>query len=66
MTLKHLTAVALTVISAAGVAGCGSTSEADDRGASVIGVCRGHGGVVALEDEIVICRDQTAQEAPTD
>lgn len=58
MTLKEMTAVALTAISAVGLAACGN-SEPDNRGAAAVALCRGHGGVVAFEDEIVICRDQT-------
>jgi hypothetical protein len=59
LTPQRLGVVILAVLAAAGVAGCGE-SASDDRGATAVGLCRDHGGVVALEDEIVICRDQTA------
>jgi hypothetical protein len=29
----------------------------------VVEACRGHGGVVAFDDDLVLCRDQTLQEA---
>lgn len=58
MTLKEMTAVALTAISAVSLTACGD-SESTDRGAAAVALCREHGGVVAFEDEIVICRDQT-------
>jgi hypothetical protein len=53
-------AVLLATLAAVGVAGCGE-SDSDNRGVTAVGLCRDHGGVVALEDEIVICRDQTSQ-----
>jgi hypothetical protein len=59
LTPKYLTAVALTVLAAAGLAGCGDSPESEARGESAVGLCRGHGGAIALEDDIVICRDQT-------
>jgi hypothetical protein len=51
-------APAVALLCAAALAGCGQ-SDADTRGATAVGQCRAHGGVVALEDEIVVCRDQT-------
>lgn len=62
MILKEMTAVALAAISAAALAACGS-SEPDDRGAAAVAVCRDHGGVIAFDDEIVICRDQTSHSS---
>ena len=58
MKPKSWAAVLLATLAAAGVAACGE-SGSDNRGATAVGLCRDHGGVVALEDEIVICRDQT-------
>jgi hypothetical protein len=58
LTPQRLGVVILAALAAAGVAGCGE-SGSDNRGATAVGLCRDHGGVVALEDEIVICRDQT-------
>lgn len=61
MTLKQMTAIALTAIAAAGLTACGDP-EPQDRGAAAVALCRGHGGVIAFEDEIVICRDQTSHQ----
>ena len=36
-------------------------SRAEERGATAVELCRGHGGVAALDDDIVICRDQTIE-----
>jgi hypothetical protein len=54
-------AVALTTISAAGLVACGD-SEPEDRGAAAVALCRDHGGVIAFDDEVVICRDQTSPQ----
>lgn len=61
MTLKHIAAVALTVISGTGLVACGN-QEPDDRGADAIALCRGNGGVIAFDDEVVICRNQTSHQ----
>lgn len=57
-----MTAIALTAISAASLVACGD-SESTDRGAAAVALCRNHGGVIAFDDEIVICRDQTAHNS---
>jgi hypothetical protein len=62
LTAKALAAVALSVLSAVGLIACGGTAESDDRGTAAVGICRGHDGAIALEDEFVICRDQTAHD----
>jgi len=62
LTLKDMTAVVLTALSAVSLTACGS-SEPDDRGATAVALCRSHGGVIAFDDEIVICRDQTSHQA---
>jgi hypothetical protein len=59
LTLKHTIAVALTAISATGLVACGE-AEPQDRGAAAVALCRDHGGVIAFDDEVVICRDQTS------
>jgi hypothetical protein len=59
LTRKRLAAAALAVLVAAGLAGCGESAPADGRGESAVALCRDHGGATALEDNIVICRDQT-------
>ena len=59
--MRGRVALAMCLLCAAGPAGCGQSGD-NDRGARSVGLCRDHGGVVALEDEIVICRDQTYHE----
>lgn len=59
MTLKQMTAVALIAISATGLVACGE-GEPEDRGAAAVALCRDHRGVIAFDDEVVICRDQTS------
>jgi hypothetical protein len=63
--LKSLAAVVLALILVLGVAACGD-SDTLDRGHEAVALCNGHGGVVAFEDEIVICRDQTAHDGTSD
>jgi hypothetical protein len=62
MKKRHLIALVCAVLATS--AGCGSDqpSSGQDRGATAVKECRGHGGVAALEDDTVICRDQTANE----
>jgi hypothetical protein len=65
MIRRTLIAIAVALLAAGGVAGCGAAGdgpEASDRGAGAVESCRAHGGVVAFEDDVVICRDQTYQE----
>jgi hypothetical protein len=52
------------VLSLATFAGCASDvpSSREDRASSAVKECRGHGGVGAFEDDVVICSDQTANE----
>lgn len=59
MTLKQMTAIALATISGMGLTACGS-SEPEDRGLDAVALCRGHGGVIAFDDDIVICRNQSS------
>jgi hypothetical protein len=61
LTLKQTIAAALIAISATGVAACGE-GEPEDRGAAAVALCRDHGGVIAFDDEVVICRDQTSHQ----
>ena len=54
---------ALVLIAAA--AGCGAQASSDDRrdrASTAIEVCRGHDGVVAFDDDAVICRDGTVSD----
>jgi hypothetical protein len=51
------------VVVATGLAGCGEEpSTAEERGRRAVQMCSGHGGVVAFEDDLAICRDQTYHE----
>jgi hypothetical protein len=52
------------VLSLASCAGCASDepSSGEERASSAVAECRGHGGVGAFEDDVVICRDQTTNE----
>jgi hypothetical protein len=61
---SQLIATVSAVLSLATFAGCGSdqASSREDRASRAIRECRGHGGVAAFEDDVVICRDQTANE----
>lgn len=64
MNKRQLTAMVSAVLSLAVVAGCASDepSSREDRASSAVEECRGHGGVGAFEDDVVICRDQTTNE----
>jgi hypothetical protein len=57
-------AIVIVVLALAILTGCGSDEAAspEERVSSVVEECREHGGVSALEDYVVICRDQTASE----
>ena len=61
---RQLIALVSAVLSLATFAGCSSDEPAsrEDRASSAVEECRGHGGVGAFEDDVVICRDQTANE----
>lgn len=50
----------VTAMAIAGAIGCDEAdTEAEERGAKAVELCRGHGGVAALDDDIVVCRDQS-------
>jgi hypothetical protein len=62
---RQLIALVIAVLSIASLVGCGSddsSSSFEDRAMSVVEECREHGGVGAFDDDVVICRDQTANE----
>jgi hypothetical protein len=60
----QLIAMIATLLAIAPLAGCGEEASTDreERGLSAVEECSGHGGVAAFEDDVVICRDQTANE----
>jgi hypothetical protein len=49
----------------AGMAGCGegSTADREERSTQAVNECRGHGGVSAFDDDVVICVDQSSSTA---
>jgi hypothetical protein len=58
-------AITIAVLAALPLAGCTSRDASADRAtrtSEALGACRGHGGVTALEDETVICADQTSND----
>jgi hypothetical protein len=66
MSSKKLVMIAVALLLAgASVGGCDSGAEdpgersTEERGSSAVEACRAHGGVIAFEDDVVICRDQT-------
>jgi hypothetical protein len=65
MGSNRLLSTAVAVLAAAAVAGCssdGSSADFESRGTTAVDECRGHGGVSAIEDDVVICGDQTSDE----
>jgi hypothetical protein len=51
------------LLGAMALLGCGGSEASSDRAgrvSRVIEACNGHGGVVAFDDEAVICEDQTS------
>ena len=64
--LRRASIAAVIVVAAASpLAACSSREASADRATratDALGTCRGHGGVAALEDDTVICADQTASD----
>jgi hypothetical protein len=52
-------AAALVLASAAGCGAEGSSRDREERSTRAVDECRGHGGVSAFDDDVVICLDQT-------
>jgi hypothetical protein len=62
MRMRKLVALAAAALAVAGAVGCGSegaSQDREERSTQAVEECRGHGGVGALDDEVVICLDQT-------
>jgi hypothetical protein len=53
-------AATLAIASAAGCGTEGGTQDREERGTRAVDECRGHGGVGAFDDDVVICGDQTS------
>jgi hypothetical protein len=65
LSAKQLIPIAIALVVTAGVAACGGEdrmASADERGTNAVRFCAGHGGVSAIEDDVVICRDRFATE----
>jgi hypothetical protein len=63
-SMKTWTSTIIVLVASTALWSCSSPEPSSDsaiRGARVVEVCRGHGGVVAFDDDAVICRDQTFQ-----
>ena len=56
--------IAVALLAAAALAACNTDASSDrvSRGSDAVEACRGHGGVVAFDDDAIICSDQTARE----
>jgi hypothetical protein len=61
---RQLIAIVNALLALATFLGCASDDPSSrvDRASRAIQECRGHGGVGAFEDDVVICRDQTTNE----
>jgi hypothetical protein len=65
MRIPQPVVVATVALAFAGGAGCGedgSSSDREERSTRAVEECRGHGGVTAFDDDVVICLDQTAND----
>jgi hypothetical protein len=63
MRMRQLVLPVVAALAIASAAGCGSeggTQDREERSTRAVDECRGHGGVSALDDDVVICIDQTA------
>ena len=66
MRTRHVVVLVIAALAVAGTAGCGtdgSSSDREERSAQAVNECRGHGGVSAFDDDVVICLDQTSTSA---
>ena len=62
MRMRQLV-VPAAALALAGAAGCGaegSSQGREERSRHAVDECRGHGGVSAFDDDVVICVDQTS------
>jgi hypothetical protein len=57
-----IAAAALVAVVLAGCVSSESESTRNERGTSAVEHCRTHGGVIAFEDDSVICRDQSSDD----
>jgi len=62
---KQLVPTAIVFLAVAGASGCGadeSSSDRANRASGAIEACRGHDGVIAFDDDAIICGDGTFHE----
>jgi hypothetical protein len=63
MWMRQLVVPAAAALALAGAAGCGTegaSRDREERSTQAVNECRGHGGVSAFDDDVVICLDQTS------
>ena len=63
MRMRQLVVPAAAVLALAGTVGCGTggtSRDREERSTQAVDECRGHGGVSAFDDDVVICLDQTS------
>jgi hypothetical protein len=63
MRMRQLVLPVAATLAVAGAVGCGSegaSQDREERSTQAVDECRGHGGVSALDDDVVICIDQTS------
>jgi hypothetical protein len=63
MRMRQLVAPTAAVLALAGAAGCGTegaSQDREERSTRAVEQCRGHGGVSAFDDDVVICVDQSS------
>jgi hypothetical protein len=63
MRMRQVVVPMVAMLAVAGAVGCGAdggSSDREERSASAVNECRGHGGVSAFDDDVVICVDQSS------
>jgi hypothetical protein len=61
MRMRQVAVVAAVLVLAVPACGTdGSSSDREERSADAVNECRGHGGVGAFDDDVVISVDQTS------
>jgi hypothetical protein len=61
--MRYAAVLGAAMLIGANAAACGSdgsSSDREERSMNAVNECRGHGGVSAFDDDVVICLDQTA------
>jgi hypothetical protein len=68
MRIRQPAVLATVALAAASFAGCaeGASEDREERSTQAVNECRGHGGVSAFDDDVVICVDQTSSSTRGD